>query len=551
MGGGLPRGRVIAVLGGAGSGKTIFALQTLASGAALGERGLFVAFEEGPEDLVANAARFTWSDALRGAGVEFVDARLSQSILHGGEFDLLGLCAVLGARAKERGARRIALDGLDQLLTHLGDAALVRREVTRLREWIHETGLTAVITAKTEGADGRLAPDQGALQYLSDCVIALDHRVQSGTALRSLRVVKYRGGEHSANELPFTITRAGIEVSSSSSAELDVPAPSERVSSGVERLDTMLQGGYFRGSTTLISGAPGTAKTTLAAAFAAASCARGEPTLYVSFDEAPGQIVRNVASVGIDFAPHVAAGALRLCGLRTRAADAESQVTRVRALMREHGARSLVLDPLSALMQTGSGAATEFIALHLLDLARASGITTVATSLIASSQPLSEETPLGVSTLADTWMHLSYVAQGGERNRALTIIKSRGTDHSNQVRELVLTSAGVTLADVYTAGGEVLMGTLRWERESEERRERESARRLAELKAREAELAVAETRARVEVLLREQAVREAELERLRAERRDDAERSTSDDAGLRSRRRADAGARTEGSSGAG
>jgi circadian clock protein KaiC len=540
--GGLPRERITAVLGSAGSGKTVFALQCISKGAAdFGEPGIFVAFEESPEHLLENASTFTWSpEALRDRGVEFVDARLSQSILVAGEFDLVGLFAVLGARVKRMGAKRIVFDGVDLLLGQLGDPLLVRRETLRLREWILESGLTAIITARYDDAMVRLGTEPHLLMFVADCVVKLEHRVDAGTASRALRVKKYRGGRHSANEQPFSISETGVEISSGVDHAHSVPVSNERVSSGVERLDTMLQGGHFRGSSVLISGAPGTAKTSFAAAFAVAACARGERTLYVSFDEAPDQLARNVASIGIDCATHVASGALRLCGLRTRTANPEAHMAHIRALLREHGARNLVIDPLSALVHVGGGGlATEYVALQLLDLARSQGITTISTSLLASANPLTEETPLGISTLADTWMHLSYVVAGGERNRALTIIKGRGTNHSNQVRELILSDEGMSLADVYTVDGEVLMGTLRWQRENEEARRVEGERRRIERELREAELALAETKARGEAILRERALREAELARLQREGSASAQRRSLDDEGSRRRRRAD------------
>jgi circadian clock protein KaiC len=513
-GGGLPRGRVSVVLGGPGCGKTIFALQGLVTGAKAGEPGLFVTFEESPAQILKDMKHFSWGlTGLQGEGVEFLDAQLSQTIIQGGAFDLLGLLAIIGAKAARLGCKRVVFDGLDVLLGHLGDAGLIRREMLRLREWVYDRDLTAIVTAKADEL-GNPASDYAFLQFIADCVVSLQHRVADCAAIRMIRVAKYRGGVHSANELPFTITETGIELAAGTSAELCHPASSERITSGVERLDSMLRGGYYRGSAVLISGAPGTSKTSLVAAFVAAACERHEQTVYVSFDEAPAQIIRNVASIGIRLAPHVESGVLAMSSLRARADNPEAHVARIRALIERHRARNLVVDPLSALTNHSDQALGDRAAVQVLDFAKSLGITTVSTSLLANAAPLSEQTPLGISTIADTWMHVSYVSSAGERNRALTIIKSRGTSHSNQVRELVLDDNGVSLADPYISGGEVLMGTLRWERETGDKRLKQLAIAESHLQQKHAELAIAEARLRIEAASTEQALREADLQRI-------------------------------------
>ncbi len=515
--GGLPRGGVTVVLGGAGAGKTIFGIQVLATGARdHQEPGILVAFEESAARIIDNTASFSWGgDALDGLCI--LDAQISQAVEQGGEFDLHGLLGLVAAKAEQIGARRVVFDGLDVLLGYLGDSGLVRREVLRLRDWAHESGLSTIVTAKADAVEARPTADYDFLQFMADCVVTLHHRVFESTALRFIRVAKYRGAGHSSNEVPMTITSRGLEVAGNTPIELVHPASSERTSTGVERLDAMLAGGYHRGSSILITGVPGTAKTSLAAAFTVAAAMRGERTVYVSFDEAPAQIVRNVHSIGIDFAPHIAAGSLRLYSLRARSEGPEAHVARIRALLREHRPHNLVLDPLSALRNRSREADAEDAALQVIDYAKSLGITLVSTSLLANPVPLSEHTPLRVSTIADTWMHVSYVSQGGERNRALTIIKARGTSHSNQVRELVLSEHGVTLADVYTSGGEVLMGTLRWEKENEARRAQAVSRTNSRLREQKAELALAQTRAHAATLAKEAAIQEAELDYIRAE----------------------------------
>jgi len=541
--GGLPRAGVTVVLGEAGAGKTIFGLQVLAAGARdAKEPGILVAFEESAERILANTSSFTWGGpSLAEVGVHVLDAQISQAVEHGGEFDLLGLLALVAAKAKQIGARRAVFDGLDVLLGYLSHSGLVRREVLRLREWAHESGLSVIVTAKADAADARPASEYDFLQFMADCVVTLHHRVHDTTALRFIRVAKYRGAAHSANEVPMTITPCGLEVAPNTPSELAHPASTERVSSGVDRLDAMLSGGYYRGSSILITGAPGTAKTSLAASFTAAAARRGERTLFVSFDEAPPQIVRNMASIGVDFEAHVASGLVHIHSLRARAESPEAHVARIRALIREHDPQNLVVDPLSALRSRSRDADDEGAALQVIDHARSLGMTLVCTSLLGNPLPLTEKTPLGISTIADTWMHVSYVNQGGERNRALTIIKARGTSHSNQVRELVLTQEGVTLADVYAVGGEVLMGTLRWEKENEARRSRTAAHTAGRLREQKAELALAQTRARAETLGREEAVLEAELDVIKAEVASDVAHRTSEVDQLLERRQADAG----------
>ncbi len=542
LGGGLPRGRVTVVLGGPGCGKTIFALQTLVAGARDdGEPGILVAFEESAAQIRDNARSFSWGRSLERAGgkVEILDAQLAESVMHGGDFDLLGLLAIVGARAKALKARRIVLDGVDVLLSNLSDPSLARREVFRLRDWLTAGGFTGILTAKAAADGDRPSRDYEFLQFMGDCIVTLQHRMTEGAALRGLRVTKRRGCAHSSNDFPFTIGPDGIRISATSESELHHPVSAQRLSSGVERLDAMLGGGYYRGSATLITGAPGTSKTTLAASFAEACCRRRERTLFVSFDEAPEQIVRNVGSVAVSLAPHLGSGTLRMCSLRSRTASAEAHALRVRSMLAEHKARHLVIDPISALVQAGGEAVAEVAALRILDFAKVQGVTVLTTSLLGNNVPLAEETPIGISTIADTWLHVTYVSQAGERNRALTIIKSRGTAHSNQVREMLVASSGVTLADAYLAGGEVLMGTLRWEKETEERRAHEVARRSAIEQQREAELALAEANARMEAVAQERALREATLARLKLERAESMTGQTRAERELQRRRGAD------------
>lgn len=527
--GGLPRGRITVVAGGAGAGKTIFALQTLVNGARHeGEASIFVAFEENSRRVVANAATFGWDlPELERKHLFFLDAYLPSTVAIAGDFELSGMLAGLKAQAEEMGARRVVFDGIDVLLTLLNDPGAERRELYRLHEWLAENELTGVITAKAELHDSLSGQRYGFLQFMSDCVVLLDHRITGRMSVRSVRILKYRGTSFSSNEYPLTLTSEGMDVATYGAADLAYPVSNERVSTGIDRLDEMLGGGYFRGSSILITGAPGVAKTSLGGAFAEAACQRGERALFISFDESADQIVRNLSSVDIELGRHVKNGHLRLHSVRSEARSAEEHLIEFRRLLREQNPRSLVIDPISALTKAGGHVSAVDASLRLLDFAKSQGITSVCTSLLSGTDALTEESAMEISTIADTWIQLSYVARGGERNRALTIIKSRGMEHSNQVRELVLTRDGITLADVFTAGGEVLMGTARWEKEAEARLQITSADAEVDRKRRELEDAEAQLQAQIEGLRRDLESRRTELQRLEIERSDRERRQAS------------------------
>lgn len=523
-GGGLPRGRTTLLLGEPGTGKTVFSLQNLVNGfQRWGEPGIFVAFEENTSAILANAHSFGWGLArLRDNGIFFLDARLPPDVIVAGAFDLNGLLATIGVKAREMGAKRVVFDAVDVLLHLMQDPIAERQELSRIEAWLRESGLTGIITlGVSQFAESGSASLLRYVTFMSDCVVQLQQRVVDRVSLRTLRVVKYRGSAFAENEFPMVIGPSGIDVASFgiTSADLDYPVYTDRVSTGVEQLDAMIGGGYLRGSSVLITGAPGTAKSTLSGAFLLAAAKRGERALYVSFDESADEIVRNLASVSIQMRPYIESGLLRVQSARAMAQSAEEHLINLRAAIVEHRPQCVVVDPLSAMLKAGGALPALTVAQRLLHVTKADGITLLTTSLIESGEPLAEQTALNISTVADTWLHVSYVAQGGERNRALTVVKSRGTSHSNQVRELILSDEGVALADVYTAGGEVLMGTLRWEREQEitlqqQRQEAEFRRRQAEMEAMEAEAT-----ARIEALRRELAAARAGLEALEDERR--------------------------------
>jgi circadian clock protein KaiC len=515
--GGLPRGSTTLLGGGSGSGKTIFGLQFLVHGAReCREPGIFVAFEESSKRILSNAASFGWNlpEQQRRKALSFIDAHPAGDVVQSGDFDLGGLLAALQARIRETRAQRIVIDALDVPLALLPDPAARKREVYRLHEWLLEHELTGLINLQTDGRETRSLNEQpfGFMQFMVDCAVLLNQSIVRGVSHRSLRVQKYRGSGFDEDEAPFLIGDAGIEVARArATGRSSARVGSERVSSGIDRLDTMLGGGYFRGASVLITGSPGTAKTTLSGAFAEAACRRGERTLFVSFDSNGAEVVRNLSSVGIRLQRYVKNGSLRLVSGRSISGNAEGYVMHVRALAKEHGARCLVIDPVSAWSDSGSDLTAQGVTDRLIDWAKADGVTLVCTSLL---DDLPGRTGGGarlqVSTLADTWIHLSYVVQGGERNRGLSIIKSRGTAHSNQVRELILSDEGVTLADTSSAGGEVLMGTMRWEKERAERFAKESAEATGALKRVQLDAEEAELEVRLKSLQVERAAKQVE-----------------------------------------
>jgi circadian clock protein KaiC len=513
-GGGLPRGRTTLLAGGPGCGKTIFALQFLVNGARdFAEPGIFVAFEENSRRIVANAESFGWRlSQLRRKKLLFVDAQPNPDQVQAGDFDLCGMLAGLAHQAKQMKARRIVFDALDMVLSLLPDLAARRREVYRLHEWLRARELTCIFTLKAGAGEPTFTSPQpyGFMQFMVDCSVILTHSVVLGVSQRNLRVQKYRGSSFDENESPFVIGDTGFNVAISRIlGQADAKVTHERISSGVKRLDTMLGGGYYRAAAVLITGVPGTAKTTLSGAFAEAACGRGERTMIVSFDSDGSEVIRNLTSVGIQLERYVKSGLLRMVSARTITGSAEACLVRIKALAMAHKARCLVIDPVSALSNSGSEVRVHGVAERLIDWSKSDRITLVCTSLLNENEGQAVgDSALHISTLADTWIHLNYLVQAGERNRGMSIIKSRGTAHSNQVRELILSNAGVTLADIFTAGGEVLMGTMRWEKESAERVAKEVAEvagklKLVTLDAQQAELQVRLTAVQTELVAKQ------------------------------------------------
>lgn len=499
--GGFPRHRTSLLIGGPGAGKTVFALQCLVN-AARQQRapGIFVAFEESPSQVRANGATFDWGLArLTARKLFFMDAHLSPTLVKAGDFDLVGMLAMLAAKKQEMGAQWIVFDGIDVLLTLLQDPAAEMRELYRLRDWLASSALTAILTAKTETRSTEAA-HYGFLQFMVDCVVRLERHQDGRISTQTLQITKYRGSGYAAAEFPLNFGPSGIEVGATPPPDSGRKASTQRLSAGFDGLDTMLGGGVFRGSSMLITGVPGTSKTTLAGKFIEAACQRGERSLFVSFDESAEQIMRNLSSVGIALRAHVKSGLLHMHSARTEGISAEEHLLRISALIRDHRPQCMVIDPLTAFAKSGALGAARTVATRLIYRVKDDEITLMVTALSETEGPEGEATDLQVSTIADTWIHLSYLVRGGERNRALTIVKSRGTSHSNQVRELILSDAGPSLSDVYTAGGEVLMGTLRWEKEAEESAKKVRHRAEFDHRRRELQFAEAHTSAQIEAL---------------------------------------------------
>jgi circadian clock protein KaiC len=479
-GGGLPRGRPTLVCGAAGCGKTLLALEFLMRGAIeFAEPGVFIAFEERPEELAANVRSLGFDlDRLVGDRRLIVDyIRLERNeIEETGEYDLEALFIRLGHAVDTIGARRVVVDTVESLFAGLTDHGILRAELRRLFRWLKDRGVTAVITG--ERGEGSLTR-YGLEEYVSDCVILLDHRVTEQISTRRLRVVKYRGSLHGTDEYPFVIDRNGFRLLPVSSLGLDHAASAERIGTGIPRLDAMLGGaGYYRGSTVLVSGTAGTGKTSVAASFARATCHRGERCLYVAFEESPRQIVRNMASIGLDLSSLIDHGLLRIHAMRPTLLGLEQHLATLHRLVEEFEPSAVILDPISNLDAAGTLSAAGALVVRLIDLLKSRGVTALFTNLTTGGMPR-EATALGVSSLVDTWLLLRDLEANGERNRTLCVLKSRGMRHSNQVREFLLTDAGIELIDVYVGPEGVLTGAARAAQEAREATA--AARRAREL----------------------------------------------------------------------
>ena len=468
-GGGLPKGRPTLVCGGAGCGKTLLAMEFLVRGATeFNEPGVFMAFEETAQDLTQNVVSlgFDLKDLIARKKIVLDHVIVERSeIEESGEYDLEGLFIRLGAAIDAIGAKRVVLDTIETLFSGLPNPLILRAELRRLFRWLKDRGVTAIITG--ERGEGTLTR-QGLEEYVSDCVIVLDHRVNEQTSSRRLRVVKYRGSTHGTNEYPFLIDADGISVLPVTSLALQHTVSDDRVSTGVARLDAMLGGkGYYRGSSVLISGTSGTGKSSFAALFADAACRRGERVIYFAFEESPSQIMRNMRSIGIDLEPWVKKGLLWFHADRPSSAGLETHLALKHKLINTLKPQVVILDPLNSFVVGDNQIGVQSMLMRLLDFLKTILITGLFTSLTASGGAL-ERSEAAISSLIDTWLVLRAIDSGGERNRGLSILKSRGMAHSNQMREFLLTDHGVELRDVYVGAGGVLTGSARLTQEAQD-----------------------------------------------------------------------------------
>jgi circadian clock protein KaiC len=482
--GGLPAGRPSLICGAAGCGKTLFGVTFLVNGAALfGEPGVFMSFEERAEELAANVASLGYDlNGLVESGKLAVDyVRVERSeIEETGGYDLEGLFVRLGYAVDSIGAKRVVLDTIESLFSGFTDAAVLRAELRRLFAWLKDRGLTAIVTG--ERGDGQLTR-HGLEEYISDCVILLDNRVAEQIATRRLRVVKYRGSAHGTNEYPFLIDAEGISVLPVTSSGLHRPVSNEIIASGIAGLDAMLRnGGFYRGSSILVSGVAGTGKTTISSHFLDAACRRGERCMAFVFEEGVEEICRNGLSVGLDLQKWVDAGLLRFEAARPSLYGLETHLARMHRDLERFKPSVVVIDPISAFR--GPDAEVHATLLRIVDLLKSRGITALFTSLRNSGSIL-DSTDQAVSSLMDSWIKLIDMEANGERNRVLYIIKSRGASHSNQVREYRMTDAGIELIDVYVGSEGVLTGTARLTQEAREQAAAERRRQVIDQHKRE------------------------------------------------------------------
>ena len=483
--GGLPAGRPTLICGSAGCGKTLLAMEFLVRGATqYNEPGVFVAFEETGQELTENVRSlgFDLAKLAREKKIVVSHVRIERSeIQDTGEYDLEGLFIRIDHAIKSIGAKRIVLDTVEALFAGLPNEMILRAELRRLFRWLKDRGITAVITG--ERGEKSLTR-HGLEEYVADCVISLDHRVSEQLSTRRLRVVKYRGTTHGTNEYPFLIGESGISVLPITSLRLDHKASTQRVPSGVPGLDDMLGGkGFYRGSSILLSGSPGTGKTTFSAHFADAACRRGERCLYFAYEESEAQIMRNMRSTGIDLEPWVKKGLLHIHATRPTLHGLEMHLVQMHDLVKKFNPSVAVVDPVSNLVGDENAMDLKPTLMRLIDFLKMRQITALFTSLTSGGMSL-EESQVGISSLMDTWLLLRNIESSGERNRTFYILKSRGMGHSNQVREFLITPAGLKLVDVRIEGERVLIGSAREAQEAREHAEASLREEDAECKLR-------------------------------------------------------------------
>ena len=460
--GGLPNGRPTLICGDAGTGKTLFSLEFIVNGATkYDEPGVFVAFEEKSDELATNVASlgFNLNKLIREKKIRIDNIQIDRSeIEETGEYDLEGLFIRLGYAIDSIGAKRIVLDTIENLFSGLENEGILRAELRRLFRWLKDKGITAIITG--EKGDGKLTR-QGLEEYVSDCVIVLDHRIQNQISTRRLRVMKYRGSVHGTNEYPFLIDEDGISVLPVTSLKLNHPVSSEKVSSGIPTLDEMLSGkGYYKGSSILISGTAGTGKTSIVANFAKATCERKERCLFFAFEESPQQIIRNMRSIDLDLEPFIKKGLLKFYASRPTIYGLEMHLVVFYKMIKEFKPSSVILDPITNLITVGDQNEVKSILIRLLDFLQAEQITVIFTALSQSLNANGNQEE-NISSLVDTWVAVQDIELNGERNRGLYVLKSRGMKCSNQVREFKITSNGIEIVELMVGPEGILIGSAR------------------------------------------------------------------------------------------
>lgn len=513
--GGLPQGRPTLVYGRAGCGKTTLAMEFLARGATeFGEPGVLMTFEETAREMIENFTFF-------GLDLEKLIKDKKLSIDHAtiettefveiGSYDLDGLFVRLGQAIDSIGAKRVVLDSFDTLFAGLSNQGVLRLECKRLFRWLKEKGVTAIVTG--EQAGNTLLTRHGLEDYLSDCVILLDHRVSEQVSTRRLRVVKYRGSGHGTNEYPFLITKGGFYVLPITSLGLAHQVSTERVSTGIEGLDRMMGQGYYRGSTILVSGTAGTGKSSIAAQFAHATCRRGERCLYFTFEESAAQIIRNMQSIGLGLEPYVEQGLLQFHAVRPTLYGLEAHLVNMYRLIAQFDPAVVIVDPITSLMNVGERYEVKITLVRLIDQLKGQQKTAMLTSLTEGGADI-EQTDVDVSSLADTWLLVRSLESSGERNRVLYVIKSRGMVHSNQVREFHLTGKGIKLVEPYVGPEGLLTGAARLSQEARDEARAKERRQEIEQKRQELELKRTLVEAQIKTLWAEFEIEREELEKL-------------------------------------
>jgi circadian clock protein KaiC len=460
--GGIPKGRPTLICGGPGCGKTLFSIEFLVNGATrFNEPGVFVTFEEKTEELTENVASlgFDLEKLQKEKKLRLDHVRIERSeIEETGEYDLDGLFIRLEHSIDSIGAKRVVLDTIENLFAGLTNQGILRAELRRLFHWLKEKGVTAIITG--EQGEGKLTR-HGLEEYVSDCVILLDHRVIDQISTRRLRIVKYRGSAHGTNEFPFLIDEDGITVLPVTSLKLDRQVSMERISTGIETLDEMFGGkGFFRGSSILVSGMAGTGKTSIAGYFVNSACKRGEKAIYFAFEESPPQIIRNMKSIGLNLEPHIKKGLLEFHSSRPALYGLEMHLSTIYKIVKKFKPKIVVLDPITNLVSVGLINEVNSMLLRLIDFLQGEGITIMLTALM---KVMDEKIDEGVSSLVDTWISVKEVESAGERNKVIYVMKSRGMKHSNQVREFQISNRGLKLVEIYIGPDGILLGSLREE----------------------------------------------------------------------------------------